>query len=129
MPRWKTTENILNPKMDGEYFEESWMNYDKLSQYAPRPVLWTENRKIRFEDVDLWEVILEIAGPVGVYAAYIPYEEYYIVTSNWNVIAEFEGDKANFKLELFLKNNGIEYPYTSSDPEERIRFLGGIFNV
>ena len=117
MPRWKTTENILHLSKDGEYFDENWMNYDRIWQYAPKEVPWDGDRPIRFEDVDLWEVITEVSGPIGVYAAYMPYAEYYVVTNRWAVAAEFEGPKANERLEEFLKANNIPYPYTSKAPD------------
>lgn len=118
MPRWKTTENILNLSKDGEYFDENWMNYDRIWQYAPKEIPWDGNRPIKFEDVDLWEVITEVSGPIGVYAAYMPYAEYYIVTSHWRVVAEFEGPSANERLEKYLIQNGIPYPRTETVPKE-----------
>lgn len=116
MPRWKVTEQILNLSKDGEFFDENWMNYDRIWQYAPEPIPWDGNRPIRFEDVDLWEVISEMSGPIGVYAAYQPYAEYYVVTSGWKVVAEFEGWLANERLEQFCIANGIHYPKTNNSP-------------
>lgn len=110
MPRWKVTEQILNLSKDGEFFDENWMNYDSIWQYAPEPIPWNGNRPIRFEDVDLWEVITEMSGPIGVYGAYTPYAEYYIVTQNWRVVTEFEGWMANERLEKYLIANNIPYP-------------------
>ena len=116
MPRWKTTEQIINLSKDGEFFDENWMNYDRIWQYAPQPIIWNGNRPIKFEDVDIWEVIVEMSGPIGVYAAYIPYEEYYVVTNKWRVIKEFEGWMANERLEKFLIDNNIQYPKTNVSP-------------
>ena len=118
MPRWKTTENILSLSKDGEYFDENWMNYDSISQYAPPIVEWNSARPMRIEDVDLWEVITEQSGPVGVYAAYMPFGELYVVTSGWRVIAEFEGWNANKRLEEYLITNNIPYPKGSDVPVE-----------
>jgi len=123
MPRWKVTEQILNLSKDGEFFDENWMNYDRIWQYAPEPVPWDGNRPIRFEDVDLWEVITEMSGPIGIYAAYQPYAEYYVVTKNWTVWQEFEGWMANERLEQFLINNQIPYPASNKSitpPENRV---------
>jgi len=119
MPRWKATEQILNLSKDGEFFDENWMNYDKLWQYAPKPIPWDENRSIRFEDVDLWEVITEESnnqGFFGVYAAYQPYAEYYIVTHKWSIVQEFEGWMANERLEKFLIEKKINYPVATQSP-------------
>ena len=116
MPRWKATEQIINLHKDGEVFDENWMNYDSIFQYMPKQIPWDGNRPIRFEDVDLWEVITEMSGPIGVYAAYQPYAEYYIVTRHWKVWQEFEGYMANERLEQFLINNNIPYPRTNISP-------------
>lgn len=112
MPRWKTTEQIINPLKNEEYFDENWMNYSRLYQYCPKPIFWNGSRLIRFEDIDVWEIISESSdhsGITGVYAAWIPYAEYYIVVKNWNIIAEFEEPQANNKLEKFLIKNKIHY--------------------
>lgn len=115
MPRWKSTQNLLNVKNDGEVFDENWMNFEKISQYAPPHPKWESDREIRFEDVDIWEVIVEYGGPLGVYAAWCPYEEYYIVMKNWSIVAEFVGWNANKKLEQYLIENDITYPKRKDD--------------
>jgi hypothetical protein len=116
MPRWKSTEQILNLSKDGEHFDDNWMNYDRISQYAPPIVEWNSDRPMRIEDVDLWEVITEQSGPVGVYAAYMPFGELYVVTSGWRVVAEFTGWNANGRLEEYLIANSIPYPKGSDVP-------------
>ncbi len=109
MPRWKTTENILVPQKDGEYFIEDWMNYESLSQYLPPSPIWLENRSIKFEDVDLWEVIVEWTGLSGVYAAWAPYAHYFIVTNEWKIVAEFWGIQGELKLQQYLKSINIPF--------------------
>ena len=116
MPRWKITEQIVRLSKDGEFFDDNWMDYNSIFQYMPDPTPWDSNRPIRFEDVDLWEVIAETGGPVGVYAAYQPYDEYYIVTKQWSLWQEFEGYMANERLEKFLRENKIPYPKTNNSP-------------
>lgn len=109
MYRWKETKQILNLNNDGEIFNENWMNYTSVFQYMPPNPKWNGNRPIRFEDVDIWEVITEISGPIGVYAAWCPYDEFYIVTNRWKVVQEFSGWKANERLEKYLIKNNIPY--------------------
>lgn len=109
MPRWKTTENILIPNKDGEHFEEDWMNYNSIYQYLPPHPLWVENRLIRLEDVDLWEVIVEWSGLSGVYAAWCPYAQYFIVTDRWTVVAEFWGAEGEKKLQEYLSYKNIPF--------------------
>ncbi|CAB5216993.1 hypothetical protein UFOVP199_25 [uncultured Caudovirales phage] len=108
MPRWKTTQNIL--KDFGEHFEADWMNFDRIAQYAPPVIPWDSARPMQIEDVDLWEVITETSGPAGVYAAYMPYGETYMVTDRGFVKAVFNGWDANKRLETYLIANGIAYP-------------------
>lgn len=123
MPRWKSTPQILALKNDGEHFDENWMNFDRISQYAPPIIEWNADRPMRVEDVDLWEVITEMSGPIGVYAAYMPYGELYIVTKNWSIAAEFSGWRANERLEQYLIAHNIPYPKTEhspTPPEQRV---------
>lgn len=74
MPFFKTTDNIL--KDNGEYFDSSWMNSNKL--ILPPSQRWDYKREMKIEDVDLWEVIYEV-GTVGVYAAWHPHAEFYMI--------------------------------------------------
>jgi hypothetical protein len=108
--RWKTTEQIINLHKDGEVFDENWMNYDSIFDYMPEPIPWNEARAPRIDEIDIWEVITEVSGPVGVYAAYQPYAELYIVTRNWRIVEEFSGWRANSRLENYLKKENIPYP-------------------
>ena len=109
MPRWKTTNNILIPSNDGEHFDENWMNYSSIHQYMPPNPLWKENRPIKFEDVDLWEVLFEWSGLSGVYAAWCPYAPYFIVTSKWKIIGEYWGIEGEKKLQQYLTENNINF--------------------
>lgn len=116
--RWKTTEQIINLHRDGEVFDENWMNYDSIFQYMPDPTPWTEARPPRVDEIDIWEVIMEMTGPVGVYAAYQPHAELYIVTREWRIVQEFSGWNANQRLENFLIANNIPYPKGPDSPEK-----------
>jgi hypothetical protein len=102
MPRWKSTEQILNSSKDGEVFDENWMNYDSIYQYLPPNPKWNGNRPIRFEDVDVWEVLFEWSGLSGVYAAWCPYAHYFIVTDHWRIIKEFWGIQGEKDLQKYL---------------------------
>jgi hypothetical protein len=109
MPRWKTTQNLLNFKNDGEHFDENWMNYDSIFEYLPSNPAWNEKRLIRFEDVDIWEVITEKGGPVGVYAAWCPYAHYFIVMNRWTIVAEFWGIEGEKQLHQYMIDNSIPF--------------------
>lgn len=114
MARWKTTQNILKDYQ--EYFDENWMDSNK-AMMPPSPQ-WHGNRPMTIEDVDLWEVITEMSGPIGVYAAWCPMDELYIVTNRGRIIAEFSGWNANKRLENYLIANNIPYPKAPDNPIE-----------
>jgi hypothetical protein len=103
------------------------MNYDKVSQYAPPIIKWNSKRDIRFEEIDLWEVITEMTGPIGVYAAYMPYAEYYIVTNRRKIVAEFVGWNANKRLEEYLIQNNIPYTQTPDQTVSEFETTKSIF--
>ena len=106
MPRWKSTKNIFID--GGEVFDENWMNHSTVQ--APPSVPWPGDVPIRFDLVDIWEVIAEQSGGIGVYAAWSPYAEYYIVIKDFKLAAEFEGLYANTQLEKYLIEQNIPYP-------------------
>lgn len=118
MRAWKTTEEIFKFKFGNNVFENNWFNEKNPLQSCPPFIEWTNERPIRFEDVDLWEIITEINGITGVYASYMPYAEYYIVTHSGQIVAEFEGYMANERAEKFLIENNIQYPKTNNSPTQ-----------
>ena len=121
MPRWKSTEQIINLHKQGEVFDPDWMNYDSIFQYMPEPTEWTETRPPRVDEVDIWEVISETGGPVGVYAAWQPHAELYIVTRGWRIVQEFSGWEANRRLEKYLQANNIPYPKGLDAPVQEFK--------
>lgn len=77
--RFKSTHNIF---VDfGEVFDDNWMNHDTI-QTPPNPV-WDYSRPLQIEDVDIWEVIYEQGGGMGVYASWCPYAEFYLIRTGW----------------------------------------------
>jgi hypothetical protein len=79
MPQFKSTYNILKKVDADEVFETSWMDRDQI--YLPPKVDWDYQREMKIEDVDIWEVLYHQGGSVGVYAAWMPYAEFYMITS------------------------------------------------
>ena len=109
MPRWKDSRNLIGVQHDGEVFDPNWMNHEHVQE--PPTFLWSEKRPPRFEEIDIWEVITEWGGLGGVYAAWCPYAEYYVVMQKWRMVAEFSGWNANGRLEKYLQENNIPYPH------------------
>lgn len=93
--RFKTNKNIFNDF--GEYFNPNWFDSDK--RIIPPTIKWDYSREMRIEDVDLWEVIYEASGGTGVFAAYSPYAEFYMIRPGGG---NPENDGINSKtIELF----------------------------
>ena len=89
--RFKTTNNIFNDYH--EYFDINWMDSDKI--ILPPKTEWNYQRPMKIEDVDLWEIITESGGGSGVYAAYDPYAEFYMIKPGWFL------EKNGFGVELY----------------------------
>lgn len=86
MPFFKTTQNILID--NGEYFDPNWMDSNKL--VLPPKIDWDYQKEMKIEDVDIWELISE-NGSVGVYAAWSPYAEFYLIKPPWWVLEKGHG--------------------------------------
>lgn len=69
MTIFKSTYEILN---------SPWEN--KSSTLVKKvPPKWQENRDINIEDVVMWEQIYHQPGNIGIYVAWSPIEEFYLV--------------------------------------------------
>lgn len=96
MPFWRTTENILKRPWEGDYFDPNWMNYDTLQ--TPPKTDWDYKREMQIEDVNLWEEIAFNPSGIGVYAAWDPYAEFYMITNMRDAIETFYGPEAAKKV-------------------------------
>jgi hypothetical protein len=56
---------------------------DTNKVYTPPTKMWDYKRELRIEDIDIWEVLYEQGGGIGVYAAWEPYAEFYLVRTGW----------------------------------------------
>lgn len=81
MPQFKSTYNILKKQDEDEVFNPNWMDSDKL--ILPPTKKWDYKRDLKIEDIDIWEVLYEASGGIGVYAAWTPYAEFYMMTTGW----------------------------------------------
>jgi hypothetical protein len=82
LPFFKTTHNILTKPWEDELFDPNWMDSDTLK--LPLSVPWDYQREMRIEDVDVWEVLYQASNGVGVYAAWMPYAEFYMICKGWD---------------------------------------------
>ncbi len=109
--RYKTTQNIF--KDFGEYFDENWMNSDKV--ITPPKTKWDYKRSMQIEDVNLWEVIYEQGGAVGVYASWDPYAEFYMIRVGWFLEQQGYGAEVYYgpgsMKKVIKRMNELKIPY------------------
>jgi hypothetical protein len=125
MPFFRTTHSILKAPWESEYFDPNWMDSDTL--VLPPSPLWDYAREMQVEDVDIWEILWQAGGGWGVYAAWCPYAEFYLITHNveargvdtmkWET---FYGKGAQERLKKRLDELSIPYSQNKIwvDPEE-----------
>jgi hypothetical protein len=77
--RFKSTQNIF--KDFSEVFDPNWMDSNKI--ITPPKKDWDYKRPMQIEDVNIWEVIYEQGGGVGIYASWDPYAEFYMIRVGW----------------------------------------------
>ena len=113
--RFKSTQNIF--KDFGEIFEPRWMESNKI-QTPPNPP-WDYSRELQIEDVDVWEVIWEAGGGWGVYAAWCPYAEFYLILTGNYTIETYYGQGTQEKVQKRMKELGISFSVNKIwvDPE------------
>jgi hypothetical protein len=83
MPFFKTTYNILTKPWEDELFDPNWMDSDKIILPPSKP--WDYQREMKIQDVDIWEVLYQASGGIGLYAAWMPYAEFYMITKGWEM--------------------------------------------
>jgi hypothetical protein len=72
---FRSTANIF--KDFNEVFEDKWAQSNIVMTPPTKP--WDYSRELQIEDVDIWEVIYEQGGGIGIYASWSPYAEFYLV--------------------------------------------------
>lgn len=77
--RFKSTFNIF--KDNGEVYDPNY--FDTPFLQLPPKIDWDYSRELQIEDVDIWEVIYESGGGIGVYASWSPYAEFYLIRVGW----------------------------------------------
>lgn len=92
-----------------------WSSKESKLDLTTGETFWDYEKNPRIDDVNLWEELYYVPATVGIYAAYDPYIEYYIIVYNLFIdqdagLEEFYGPGANKKIWEKAKVLGIELP-------------------
>ena len=77
---------------------------------TPPYIPWDRSRELQPEDIDLWEVITETSGPNGIYAAWLPYEEFYMIVVSGKIDSTYYGVNSDEYAAKRCEELGIPYP-------------------
>jgi hypothetical protein len=114
MPFFRSTYNIVHTPWEDEVFNPNWMDSNKLILPPGGPddprAKWDYNRDMKISDVDLWEQIYYGSGNWALYAAWLPYAEFYMITTPyWYISDKTEEKHQLLNIETFYgKNAGVK---------------------
>ena len=106
MPIFRSTKDIFVDM--SEYFDPNWLDKNFLD--LPPSTPWDDSRELSVADIDLWEVLSEISGPSGVYAAWLPYAEFYMILHNGNIDSTYYGRGSDLYAAKRCEELSIPYP-------------------
>ena len=81
MAYFKTTYNILRVLDENELDNVNHLDRDTI--WIPPTTDWDYSREMQIEDVDIWEVLYEASGGIGIYVSWSPYAEFYLVSTGF----------------------------------------------
>lgn len=106
MPLFRTTNDILRTNSE-ELHDENHKNFSFIT-LPPNP-LWDNSRELNIEDVDIWEVIFEGGGGVGLYASWCPYANFFMLRYKEQLECYY-GVEGERRLENRLNDLKLPYP-------------------
>lgn len=116
MPFFKTTYNILKKPDEDELHNDNWFDTPFLT--LPPSVPWDYKREMKVEDVDIWEVLVEHGGGLGVYAAWSPYAEFYLITTGVDFTSSWLG---SLKGTTYNYNDKFWETYYGSGAQDKVK--------
>jgi hypothetical protein len=109
MALFRSTKDIYKTYGE-EVYNPNYMDSDTI--ITPKKGKWDYKRELKIEDVEIWEVLHEDTSGFGIYAAYEPYAEFYMIRNvidhriGTSVYDTYYGAGAQDKiLKFMLKNN------------------------
>lgn len=107
MAVFKSLQHIFNNP-----WEDELDNNPSKAKFLPPKSTWDKEKKPTLKDINLWEQIYYKPGSIGIYAAWDPYVEYFIIVHNLYInttfgIEEFKGHDAETNVKSRAKEFNI----------------------
>ena len=111
MPQYRSTNDIF--KTNGEEVtQSSWLTGENKI-HTPKTDKWDYKRELVVEDIEIWEALYEDSWGLGIYAAYRPYAEFYMIKytniTGVDVLDTFYGAGSQDKIIKFMVENNIPF--------------------
>lgn len=123
---FKTTKDIFKAWND-DLWSDNLLDSDKV--IYPPSIEWDYSRTLNIEDIDIWEVLCSEGGGRGVWAAWLPYAEFYLVRPGWeaeskNGFETYYGPNARIEVIKRAKELGLNLNVQKVwvDPEEMWKY-------
>jgi hypothetical protein len=110
MPLYRTNKDIFKDYSE-EVFDNRFTSSEKL--YVPKTGKWDYKRELKVEDIEIWEAIYEDSWGLGIYAAYEPYAEFYMIKytdfSGAKIFDVYYGAGSQNKIVQFMIERNIPF--------------------
>ena len=110
MPVFRSTQDILKTASD-EVTRSSWFDSNKIQ--VPKTGKWDYKRELTVDDIDIWEAIYEDSWGLGIYGAYEPYAEFYMIKymdhAGSSVLDTFYGPGSQDKITKFMLERNLPF--------------------
>ena len=109
MPLFRSNKDIFQTAGE-EVAERHWFDYEDV-MYTPKINKWDYKRELKVDDIDIWEAMYEDSWGLGIYAAYRPYAEFYMIKhvdyQGNTVLDTYYGAGAQDRIIKFMVENNI----------------------
>lgn len=110
MALYRTNKDIFKD-LGEEVFDYRFS--ERETRYFPKTKDWDYKRELKVDDIEIWEALYEDNWGLGIYAAYQPYAEFYMIKYASDignrVYDTFYGAGAQNKIIQFMVSNNIPF--------------------
>jgi hypothetical protein len=117
MAFFKTSLNIFKKPWEDELFDENKWDMSTIAGQLPwSGGEWDYKRPLTVDDIDIWEVLYESGGHFGIYAAWSPHAEFYMIRLGYIIeesgygIETYYGAESGKMVYKRAKELGIDLP-------------------